>query len=231
LIARKYFDTLYTAYAFNDKGYIDPSQIQRIGFGSYTEGYNPPISGISDVDSLEYHKACVDKAITDGSWLVYMTHIHNQDASADTKLAELIEYIKSSGATIMKPTDAFQIKRNPLSVGDYQGIHLFMGNDQYKTNISHYQKHDSSTVEGGAIASVTPDKFPPGVVSVYMFNYNSGSGYPGTAGTLENYYNPSSIGWSWQRWYKYHSADSYYRYWDDSNNQWSAWIQTTRAIT
>jgi len=50
--------------------------------------------------NLNAHKAQVDKAITNNSWLIFYAHSHLKDSAFTTPLADLIDYIKGKGVAI-----------------------------------------------------------------------------------------------------------------------------------
>ena len=113
--AREYYKYCFTGISFNSEKYLDHSLINRIAFGSF-ESYNPEISGISDKDSLDYYKACVDMAIENGQWLVFNTHFGIETSHTTneqlTLFRNLVDYIKSKGIEIVFPSelDPFKLK-------------------------------------------------------------------------------------------------------------------------
>lgn len=93
-ISRSYKAAAITSNAANDntnKLPINSHEMVRVGLGSYA----------GEFDTLEHHKAVIDKAISEGSWLVFMTHVWAQDASKDQLISDVIDYIQSKNKKIV----------------------------------------------------------------------------------------------------------------------------------
>lgn len=217
--ARKYFDFCFKGVQFNDKGYLDHSKIDRIAFGSYTKD-NPPISGIDGNNTLEYYKACVDKAVSNGEWLVFMTHIREQTTSDDTILGDLIDYIKSIEVAILSPSEAFAVKRNQINIGDEGDKYLFVGNKNFDTNMIGYQY----MVSGNKTAESPVSSFIKNTVSMYYYGYSETDGFPTKQGILEVFRCGNWSGFSWQKWTAHPTCKQYMRFWDADNNKWFDWV-------
>ena len=217
--ARKYFDFCFKGVQFNDKGYLDHSKIDRIAFGSYTSD-NPQISGIDGKNTLEYYKACVDKAVSNGEWLVFMTHIREQTTSDDTILGDLIDYIRSIGVAILSPSEAFAVKRNQINIGDEGDKYLFVGNKNFDTNMIGYQYR----VSGNKTAESPVSSFIKDTVSMYYYGYSETDGFPTKQGILEVFRCGNWSGFSWQKWTAHPTCKQYMRFWDADNNKWFDWV-------
>lgn len=62
-------------------------------------------------------KAAIDQAHATNGWIVFTTHaglINYWDSSMPAKLAEIVQYARSAGCKLLKPSDAFQIYGNIL---------------------------------------------------------------------------------------------------------------------
>lgn len=164
------YDFAFGYMGVNPNGYLDHYVINRIAFGSYTEG-NPTVNGNSEKNTLEYYKACVDYCYENKTWLTFMTHISPQPVEQDVILGQLIDYIKSKGIPILKPSDAFKLKANKLAVGLKEESHIWIGEDgRYDINISDYQfirlPNDSVT------RTTNYDTFANGKISYCLINRN-----------------------------------------------------------
>lgn len=222
-VARKYYDFAFRGTYFNDKGYLDHSTIDRVAFGSFTST-NPSIDGISGKNTLEYYKACVDKAIANGEWLIFMTHIADQTMADDEILEELIDYIQGLNVSILSPSEAFELKRNQVNIGDTDDKYLFVGNKNFSSNIIGYQYRLRSEIEGNAKVAVPVTKYPPNAVTITYLNAAADGGYPTTAGTLETFYCKTSPDFSWQRWTALPTCKIHMRFWDATNSTWFGWV-------
>ena len=117
---RKYYDFGFgntsLAVVHTDK-LLDTMRISRFAFGSYTTS-NPTINGNSEKNTLAYYKACVDYAVANSGWLVFMSHVGGQTAEQDLILSDLIDYIKSLNVKIATATDGYKVHGNKLFMGD-----------------------------------------------------------------------------------------------------------------
>ena len=223
-VARQYFDYGMRGTYFNDKGYLDHSIIDRIAFGSFTST-NPMIAGVTDNGSLKYYKACVDKAVANGEWLIFMTHIADQSTEQDNVLKELIDYIQTSNVQIVSPSDGFELKRNQVNVGDLGDKFLFIGNKNFATNMIGYQYRLRDEITGEGIASEPVTSFIPDSVTLSYYNVSSNAGYPTSAGVLETFYCKTSPDFSWQKWTAYPTCKQQMRFWDNTNKAWFDWVE------
>ena len=226
-VAREYYNYCFTGISFNSEKYLDHSLINRIAFGSF-ESYNPEISGISDKDSLDYYKACVDIAIKNGQWLVFNTHFgietsHTTNAQL-VLVKNLVDYIKSKGINIVFPSEGFALKRNIISFGDKDETHLFLGNNDF----------DSRNIIGSRITAIgektsqTPiTEYKSGIISISTIDYAHGHGgkFPADQGILETYRDASWLGYSYQKFTELKTCKQYMRFWDaDVTNSWLSWV-------
>lgn len=117
--ARKYYDFAFGKYGVNEYP-VDALRLKRIAFGSWTTE-NPTVDGNSDKNTLNYYKACVDYAVTNGAWLVLMTHIGQQDAAADTMLGELLDYIAGLSVPVVTPSEGYARHGHRQWMGDGDG--------------------------------------------------------------------------------------------------------------
>ena len=222
-VARQYFDYGMRGTYFNDKGYLDHSIIDRIAFGSFTST-NPMIADVTDNSSLKYYKACVEKAITNGEWLIFMTHIADQSTEQDKVLEELIDYIQTSNVQIVSPSEGFELKRNQVNIGDSSDKFLFIGNKNFGTNMIGYQYRLRSEITGNGIATEPVTSFVPNAVTLSYYNASSNSGYPTSAGVLETFYCKTSPDFSWQKWTACPSCKQLMRFWNNTDKKWMDFV-------
>lgn len=213
--AKEVYKYAFGESGFNDEGYLDHSRIKRIAFGSWT-GSNPEVNGNNEKNTLNYYKACVDYAISKNIWLVFMLHIGQQDLSQDVILADLLDYIATTNAVVLKPSEAFKLKSNKLAFGDLEEEFLFVGENGSYTNISGYK-----IVRG--IKNDTPiTSFQRNVVSRTDILAADSAGFPTTSGTVETYRGSSD--WTSFQIFQAGGTNIFYkRYWNVANNNWDSW--------
>lgn len=114
---KKYYDFALTGLGVNTGEFLDTTRIKRIAFGSWTAS-NPTVNGNAEKNTLAYYKACVDYAVTNNQWLIFMTHIGQQDAAQDLILSDLIDYIKTIGVKVATATEGYKAFGNKVFVGD-----------------------------------------------------------------------------------------------------------------
>lgn len=219
-LVRKYYDCAYsTTKKWNgEKGYIDNYGIARISLLSWTNG-NPIIDGISDVDSLEYYKACIDKAIENNTWLVFMTHINQHDSSRDTIITQLIDYADSLGVKILSPSEAFNERRNAVNIGDVTSKHLFIGDENYYNS---YASHMFDEIN----ATKSVSGYEKNAITLQSINRPSTNlgGFPTNQGWLETFRGVSDA-MSMQRFTSCADGKMYIRFWSTSTSDWGNWIE------
>lgn len=115
-----------------------------------------------------------------------------------------------------------QQSTNIVNVGDISGTYLFIGNDDYDTNISLHKKENLN----GRTADTPISEYKKGRTTICKVDYESGSnaGFPSTAGFIETYRDSAYDGWSYQKWISYRTCKTYMRFWDeDDTKQWLEW--------
>lgn len=219
-LVRRYYECAYdTTKTWNGKkGYIDNYGIARISLLSWTTG-NPTIDGISDVDSLEYYKACIDKALEDNTWLVFMTHINQHDSSRDTIITQLIDYADSLGVRILSPSEAFNERRNAVNIGDVTSKHLFIGDENYYNS---YASHMFDEIN----ATKSVSGYEKNAITLQSINRPSTNlgGFPTNQGWLETFRGVSDA-MSMQRFTSCADGKMYIRFWSTSTSDWGNWIE------
>ena len=113
--AKEYYESAGISWDVVNTCPINSFRIKRVPVGNYT------VNG-ANTDTLDYYKAQVDYAIANNGWVVFMTHI---DAISDVQfgyLGELIDYVKSLNVSIMNYSDAYDLFKNNLEIGEvYKG--------------------------------------------------------------------------------------------------------------
>lgn len=108
---------------------IDNHGICRVALGAY---YDPVSSEFNNLDtsSLDYYKARVDKAIENKDWLVFVLHTHtvNHPPEQQQHLEDIVDYIRSKGVEILKPSEAFEKYANTLQIDGIDGSRTLVNN-------------------------------------------------------------------------------------------------------
>lgn len=221
-MVRKYYMAGYatTATWNGADGYIDNYGIARIHLLTFTTS-NPAISGIDNVDSIEYYKACVDKAVTDNTWLVFMTHIGQHESSRDSIISSLIDYITGLGVPILSPSEAFAERRNVIDVGDSSSRHMWVGNDGYYNSFASHM-YDATN------ATKSVGNYVKNTVTLQAISRPEGNlgGFPTRHGWLETFRAPSWEGLSMQRFTSYQdNGKVYIRFYNTSTSDWGSWLE------
>ena len=118
-VTKKHYKYAFAGLGINGDNLLDTMQIKRIALGSFTDA-NPTINGNSEQNTLAYYQACVDWAVDNNAWLVFMTHIQAQDVSQDTILSQVIDYIQSLDVDIVTPRDGYKVHGNRFFAGDVE---------------------------------------------------------------------------------------------------------------
>ena len=234
-ITKGHFDYAFAGEGINDDSLQDTMAIKRIALGSFTES-NPTINGNSEKNTLAYYKACIDYAIANKAWLVFMTHIHSQDVSQDTIIGQVIDYALSLSVNIMNPKDAHEIHGNRYFAGD--------------VSTGQYMIVDKNNLPRSAGGDLTPGIKSIRLVSgakplndlietyedksiTYMqvtASQASAAGVPGGAGYFITYRFITTSGYNRQEKWDYITNDKYSRF-VNVDGTWSAWEYSTKFKT
>lgn len=211
-ITRRYYNYAFGPIGFNDSGYLEHSRIKRIAFGSWTNS-NPTVNGNNEKNTLAYYKACVDYAKENKIWLVFMSHIAQQPLEQDDILRELIDYIKSQGIPILKPSEAFRIKANKLSIGEIEENHIWINDNGIKSNaLTVWEPYNGRTAQ----SPITDYEKGRITIIQYLASYNGG--FPANTGISATYRSDLTDQLSFQIFYDAANGEVYKRHW--KNNQW-----------
>ena len=182
---KKYYDFAFQGNTFNEGYFVDTMRIQRIAFGSWTSS-NPTVNGNSEKNTLAYYKACVDYASANNIWLIFMSHVGQQDVSQDVILSDLITYIQSSNVKILTASEGYKKHGNKIFIGDKDSDYLAINeNGLYSNNIypSCELKQDKKYLTDGI------NSYASGMsVMLVSYAFGSSNGFPGnTSGVLITY--------------------------------------------
>lgn len=226
-VAMEYYDYCFTGIGFNENKYLDHSLINRIAFGSY-ESYNPSMDGIADKDTLEYYKACVDKAVSDGAWLIFNTHVGTETTHTTveqmTIFSQLVDYIKSLGVDIVFPSEGFALKRNQINVGDKDSYHLFMGEDGFESNLT---MHRLEMLDGRkASSSIGSYKTNIETIIPVRGYLEPNHGFPTNDGILfvMCFKGDDFRNLSYQKWIDKETSKIKMRFYDGMTSSWKEWF-------
>ncbi|AYV74332.1 hypothetical protein C2H98_23745 [Niallia circulans] len=102
--AKKYYDYAIATDYINNKSVLDTYSIKRIQ---------------GDTTSLTDLKNTLDSNITNKTLMVILTHSY-QDIHDPVKIGDLIDYAKSLNVPILTMSEAWKLKGNSLSIGEYE---------------------------------------------------------------------------------------------------------------
>jgi len=96
---------LAVGQGINDEVPSDLFNIRRISLGSWTPTYK---------NTLEWYKSCVDSAIANNTWLIFVVHPYAAEhtATQDQYLMQTIDYIQEKGVAVVTVSQAL----------DYMGV-------------------------------------------------------------------------------------------------------------
>lgn len=192
-------------------GCVPSFYIHRCNLGCY---FDPEREGYSPTNTLDYYKELVDECVRKKGWLIFELHSWHTDfdATQQQHLDNLIAYIKTTSASISKPSIAFEMFRNQIESGDYLGYRNTTGLAINKLGEMNYG-YQPAYLDQTEIKATTPiTDFPLDKTSTYAISnyYNPDHGFPTSYGTLEvRRYRTNDF--ATQLWYSSVSDEIYYR--------------------
>lgn len=181
-------------------------------------------------------KPLVDKAISNGGWIILMGHTNRYDDSrSDINPAQMwsnmvanIEYLIQSGIEITTAKKAMETFGNKVSVGDdllSSGRFSVSNNGVAGGNgILSAELIDKS----GVVNNSTPASyFADNTYTVVSVLTADNAGFPTVGGTLHVYNFGERLDFTTQIWMPYDNNDSYTRRWLWSTKQWTIWDKTS----
>lgn len=150
----------------------------RINFGEENNSAMKSTLGSPyDTNTIDFYKWCVDKAIEENGWLIFMTHawMDSFDSTQQGYLAEIIDYIKEKNIDILTVDEAIESVGNLINVGDY--------NKPFVAETDYFVVGCDGTVESNMTANVVakhgayssntlPNEFPMGKIVNTPINYS-----------------------------------------------------------
>lgn len=104
-IVNQYYES---AYDFGSTAIENFDTIRNFTIQRYTFNFDSNMAAM---------KAAIDQAHATNGWIIFTTHaglMSYWDSSMPAKLAEIVQYARSAGCKLLKPSDAFQIYGNIL---------------------------------------------------------------------------------------------------------------------
>lgn len=201
-IARKYFNIGINALAPNiinnkipDTMYLERFFIQK------------------NVYNLEQIKQKIDYAKNNNGWLIF--GLHTNESECDTELLrDIINYILVSGIKVKNISDAFKIKGNRLSIGEYDDVRSIYINTkgEMKNGINIVRWVDSQNYG----IDRSPNGYQNGITLLNIHAKNNN----GIPCTLLNFKGDNGD-FYFQMKKDYNSNQLYLRYWDNGKSMWS----------
>jgi peptidoglycan/xylan/chitin deacetylase (PgdA/CDA1 family) len=123
-----------------------------------------------DTSSLEYYKWCVDQAVANNGWLIFMTHCNEHNSTQQGYIEETIQYIQSLNIPVVTLTDGFRIRKNRFEVGrvlheDNTLPHFAVGCDG---KISMTNNVERENYHGGTLDTVYNMVAPKGALTRFL---------------------------------------------------------------
>lgn len=230
-ITKKNYTYAFAGLGINDKELMDSMVINRIGFGFSAEN-NPTIKGNSELNTLAYYKACVDYAVENDGWLVFMTHVDAQSATDDQILGDLIDYIKSINVDILTGRDAYKIHGNRYFAGDVEaGKYFIVNKDNEVIQPEGFKLNKIESNSKPASDSITT--FPNNSITFMRTSnsFASSNNLPtATAGFLITYkLDESGVSYNRQEYWPYLFNQKFIRVLDVNNGSWKPWDEYVTA--
>lgn len=187
--------------------------LRRVGLGSY-----------ADIDTLEHHKSVIDKAISEKSWLIFMTHVWAQDSTKDQLISDVIDYTLSQNVEIVTLDKGLETFGDKINI---DGAFRITPDNKVLSDI--FIPNVKTALN--AVTNDTPITFfQEGAVTSSQINSTGATGFPdNAAGVLITDRTYSSSGYQRQIYYVYNSFKKYERYWTTSNT-WSNWQKEQQRI-
>lgn len=206
----------------------------KYGIDTVGNGANPDIVDNyciyrinADTSTLDELKLAVDKAYTEGKWLVFMNHAYelNKDKINQVqKIKDLIDYINSKSIPILPFSEAEKYKGNSIFIGEYTDEDNFIVNSQGESTIKNviFTPMSSSTFNP---LSLNIDYFKTDTISVSMVDYVRDT-FRGKGGVLKTYKN-KNLAYCYQEFVTIDTNEVYTRFWDSNSNSWSQFKPAT----
>src|SRR5699024_2398021 len=187
---------------------LDNFRVMRVALGSYAE---------DGKDTLAHHKSVIDKAISENSWVIFMTHVWAHGSEGDKLLADVIDYAQSKSVNIVNLDEGLEIFGDRLNV---KGLIRVTPDDRILSDkiVPVYK-----TPLNGARPNSPITDFIKGGITYTEINHNMKEGFPENSnGILKTNYFTQTVGHPRQEYNIYNTNNNYVRYWK-TTNEWSEW--------
>lgn len=213
-VAKIYKVATQTNILSNDETNASPlnnTRLKRVALGSYG-GSN---------DTLEHHKSVIDRAISENSWVIFMTHVWAQDEEKDQLIADLIDYIKSASVDIVTLDEGLDVFGDKVNIN---GVFRVLPDNSILSDTNIFiASHTNPTVEEINDFNFFANNFNDNHIIYSLFNTNSVVGMPqNKGGVLKTTRLTRASGFSEQEYIPYNS-DRVWRRKLTPNRTWSKW--------
>lgn len=229
-ITKNHYTYAFGGIGFNGDKLMDSMEINRIAFGLSSD-LNPTVNGNNEKNTLAYYKECVDYAISNNLWLVFMVHVSAQTVEEDQILADLIDYIQSVDVPIVNAKEGYETHGNRYFAGDVQ-----------TNNYTIIDKNNKMVSSGLRLEEIPSNSkspseklstYPPKTIT-YMRTTNSFASEhdlpSGVAGFLVTHrLHDSDVSYSKQEYIPYTNPDTYTRTVNPSTGEWGEFYATINS--
>lgn len=212
MVKQNYRSATITSSASNDTTVtfpLDTYGVRRVDFSGAT---------------LNHYKAVVDKAITEASWIVFMTHIKVQQPEYDTMLGTLIDYIQSKGVEIVPFDKGLDTFGDTLSI---EGVTRILPDGSFfsDTIVPIYR-----TLTNAVTADSLIDSFKLGGITKTQITPVGAVTFPeGKGGLLTTDRTFKDGGYHTQTYRIYNTSMTYERYYKVTG-AWSEWQRISKVV-
>ena len=201
-IARKYFNIGVNAVAPNTINNKIPDTMYLERFFINKSTYN-----------LEQIKQKIDYAKNNNGWLILGLHTNESECNTEL-LRDIVNYIIVSDIKVKNISDAFKIKGNRLSIGEYDDIRSLYVNTKGEVknglNLIRWSESQNYGIDR------SPNGYENGITLLNIHAKNNN----GTPCTLLNFKGDNGD-FYFQMKKDYNSNQLYLRYWDNGRSVWS----------
>ncbi len=213
-ITREIYRAAYGASGDENEYPLQTYRINRFELGAF-EGTRKTLSEWEDI---------IDTAIEEKQWIIFMLHVGSNlhQPADDQMIADIIDYIQSVDADIVRCDEALDRVGNVIDYGDYEDDEYFqLGcNGQVRSN----NIIEESLFRAGNntfTPSNIPTDFPEGKITIQRC---VSSDWPESNGMLLTYAVTGGIGdYVWQEYYARNSSRKYMRGSTSSGDDWQGW--------
>jgi hypothetical protein len=175
-------------------------------------------------NTLTHLKTQVDRCLSEGNLLVFMTHANIQTAEDTQRFRDIVDYVYSLGIDVGTMNEALGIFGNTFDVGSKKYIKVVAGGDVESNAIGAVFKNPS---EGYAINENTPiGYFEPEKITYSRISTSDGAVFPDVnGGYLETFVSQLYPNYAYQIWKPFSTSNIYKRTWTGTyiSGSWKEW--------